>query len=56
MQEQNEAIKSINFQLEKKDINYVRNMIKRIENNVKEHKERIKKQLNSDRAVDQKIK
>ena len=46
----------LNLQLENKDRNYVRNTIERIENNVKDHEEKIKKQLNSDKAVDQKIK
>ena len=44
------------MQLENQDHNYVRNTIERIENNLKEHEEKIKKQLNSDKAVDQKIK
>ena len=52
----NEAIKSIKLQLDKQDRNYVRNTIERIENNLKEHEEKIKKQLNSDKAVNQKIK
>ena len=56
IQEHNEAIKSINLQLKNLDRNYVRNTIERIENNLKEHEEKIKKQLNSDKAVDQKIK
>ena len=34
----------------------MRNTIERIENNLKEHKEKIQKQLNSDKAVDKKIK
>ena len=45
----------LNLQLENKDRNYVRNTIERIENNVKDHEEKIKKQLNSEKAVDQKI-
>ena len=56
IQEHNEAIKSINLQLEKQDRNYVRNTADRIENNLKEHEDKIKKQLNSDKAVDKKIK
>ena len=56
IQEHNEAIKSINLQLKNLDRNYVRNTIERIENNLKEHEEKIKKQLNSDKAIDQKIK
>ena len=56
IQEHNEAIKSINLQLEKQDRNYVRNTVDRIENNLKEHEDKIKKQLNSDKAVDKKIK
>ena len=43
------------MKLENQDRNYVRNTIERIENNLKEH-EKTKKQLNSDKAVDQKIK
>ena len=56
IQKHNEATKSVNLQLENQDHNYVRNTIERIENNLKEHEEKIKKQLNSDKAVDQKIK
>ena len=44
------------MQLEDQDSNYVRNNIERIENNLIEHGEKIKKQLNSNKAVDQKIK
>ena len=55
VQEHNEAIKSINFQLENQDRNYVRNTTEKIQNDPKEHEEKIK-QLNSDEAVDQKIK
>ena len=55
IQEHNEAIKSINLQLKNHDHNYVRNTLERIDNNLKEHEEKIKKQLNSDKAVDQKI-
>ena len=44
------------MQLENPDRNYVRNTIDRIENNLKEHEEKTKKQLNSDKAVDQKNK
>ena len=54
--EHNEVIKSIILQLDKQDRNYVRTTIETIENNLKEHQEKIKKQLNSDKAVDQKIK
>ena len=56
IQKHNEATKSVNLQLENQDHNYVRNTIERIENNLKEHEEKIKKQLSSDKAVDQKIK
>ena len=56
IEEHNEVIKSIILQLDKQDRNYVRNTIETIENNLKEHQEKIKKQLNSDKAVDQKIK
>ena len=56
IQEHNEAIKSINLQLENQDRNYVRNTIERIENNLKEHEGKTKKQLNSDKAVDKRIK
>ena len=56
IQEHNEAIKSINLQLENQDRNYARNTIERIENNLKEHEEKIKKQRILDKAVDQKIK
>ena len=38
------------------DRNYFRNTFERIENNLKEHEEKIRKQLNSDKAVDQNIK
>ena len=44
------------MQLENPDRNYVRNTIERIENNLKEHEGKVKKQLNSDKAVDQKNK
>ena len=44
------------MKLENQDRNYVRNTIERIENNLKGHGEKIKKQLNSDKAVDQKFK
>ena len=44
------------MQLEDQDSNYVRNNSERIENNLIEHGEKIKKQLNSNKAVDQKIK
>ena len=56
IEEHNEVIKSIILQLDKQDRNYVRTTIETIENNLKEHQEKIKKQLNSDKAVDQKIK
>ena len=56
IQKHNEAIKSIHLKLENQDCNYVRNTIERIRNNLKEQEEKIKKQLNSDKAVDQKIK
>ena len=46
----------LNLQLESKDRNYVRNTIDRIENHVNDYEEKIKKQLNSDKEVDQKIK
>ena len=55
IQKHNEALKSINLQLENQDRNYAKNTIETIENNLKKHGE-IKKQLNSDKAVDQKIK
>ena len=56
IQKHNEAIKSINLQLEKQDRNYVRNIIERTESNLKEHEQKIKKQLNSDKAVHHKYK
>ena len=56
IQEHNEGIKSINLQLKNHDHNYIRNTLERIDNNLKEHEEKIKKQLNSDKAVDQKTK
>ena len=56
VQEHNKAIKSINLQLEKQERNYVRNTIERNENNPKEHEEKIKQQLNSGKAVNQKLK
>ena len=56
VQEHNKAIKSINLQLEKHERNYVRNTIERNENNPKEHEEKIKQQLNSGKAVNQKLK
>ena len=40
IQEHNEAIKSINLQLEKQDRNYVRYTIERTENNLKEHEKK----------------
>ena len=38
------------------DRDYFRNTFERIENNLKEHEGKIRKQLNSDKAVDQNIK
>ena len=53
--EHKKAIKNINLQLEKQG-NCLRNTIKKIENDLKEHEVKIKEQLNSDKAVGQKIK
>ena len=44
------------MQLEDQDSNYVTNNIERIQNNLIEHGEKIKKRLNSNKAVYQKIK
>ena len=38
------------------DRNYFRNTFERTENNLKEHEGKVRKQLNSDKAVDQNIK
>lgn len=54
--EHKKAIKNINLQLEKQGGNCLRNTIKKIENDLKEHEVKIKEQLNSDKAVGQKIK
>ena len=56
IQETNEAIKSINLQHQKLGRSYVRNTIERIKNNLKEPEEKIKKRLNSDKVLNQKIK
>ena len=47
---------ALNLQLEKQNRNYVRTTIDRIENNLKERQDKMKKQLNSDKAADQNIK
>ena len=41
IQEHNKPIKSINLQLENQGRNYVKKAIERIENNLKEHEEKI---------------
>ena len=41
IQEHNKPIRSINLQLENQGRNYVKNAIERIENNLKEHEEKI---------------
>ena len=42
-QERNKDIKSINLQLGKQGRNYIRNSNDRVENNLKKHKDKIKK-------------
>ena len=55
IQEHNEATQSINLQHQKQDNNYVRITIDRTQDNLKEYEDKIKEQLNSDKAVDWKI-
>ena len=45
-------LKALTYNLKSRTVN----TIETIENNLKEHQEKIKKQLNSDKALDQKIK
>ena len=52
IQEHKEATQSINLQHQKQDNNYVRNTIDRTQDNLKEYEDKIKEQLNSDKAVD----